>query len=195
MKLSLFMFTLSLCLFINIGCSQKQSPPIQDQQAISMSDDASKKTSETKSDIDRDRMPQETISERQHQRAQQEDFKIALRELQTKVKDIYFGFDSYNIEESAKVMLKQVSEILSNNRKVKVIIEGHCDERGTREYNLGLGERRANAVKEYLISLGIPSKRIDTISYGKEKPQCSEKSEACWAKNRRAHFVFLEDTE
>lgn len=90
-------------------------------------------------------------------------------------------------------MLKEVSTILSRNKNIKVIIEGHCDERGTNEYNLGLGDRRANSAKEYLISLGIPSNKIETISYGEEKPICTEQTEDCWAKNRRAHFVFIEE--
>ena len=70
------------------------------------------------------------------------------------------------------------------------MIEGHCDERGTAEYNLALGDRRASAVMQYLLSLGIPSNRMETISYGKEKPVCTESNERCWSKNRRAHFVF-----
>jgi len=80
-------------------------------------------------------------------------------------------------------MTKDSSAILS--------IEGHCDERGTNEYNLALGDRRAKAVKDYLVSLGVPSSRIETISYGEEKPLCSAQNEDCWAKNRRAHFVLL----
>ena len=73
------------------------------------------------------------------------------------------------------------------------MVEGHCDERGTNEYNLALGDRRSRAVRDYLVALGIGSNRIETISYGEEKPVCAEKTEECWAKNRRAHFVVLRE--
>ena len=192
-----------ICMFVILymmtfaGCSQKQATPtMQDPQTTTtQTDDPSKKEQTKQPQPDRDKLPKETITERQHQPLQREDIKGTIRELETKIKDIYFGFDRYDIDEKARPMLKMAADILSKNRKIKVIIEGHCDERGTREYNLSLGERRANAAKEYLVSLGIPSKRIDTVSYGKEKPQCTEQTEECWAKNRRAHFVFAEDIQ
>jgi len=116
-----------------------------------------------------------------------------VNELQAKVQDIHFAFDSYDITNDSKTTLKKVSESLSNSKKLKVIIEGHCDERGTNEYNLALGDKRANAAKEYLKTLGISSGMIETISYGEEKSACSESSEECWAKNRRDHFVLAEN--
>lgn len=116
-----------------------------------------------------------------------------VNELQAKVQDIHFDFDRYDITNDAKPALKKVAENLSNNNKLKVIVEGHCDERGTNEYNLALGDKRANAAKEYLKALGISSGMIETISYGEEKSACSESSEACWAKNRRDHFVLAEN--
>jgi len=113
-------------------------------------------------------------------------------ELQAKLQDIHFAYDKYAVRAEEKPALKIVSDILLKNNNLKVSIEGHCDERGTNEYNLALGDKRANAVKEYLISLGIPSIRIETISYGEEKPVCTESTEACWTRNRRAHFVLEE---
>ena len=104
--------------------------------------------------------------------------------------DIHFDFDRYNIKDDAKPVLEKIAGWLSKNRNVKVLIEGNCDERGTIEYNLALGEKRAKAAKDYLISLGISPARIATISYGKEKPLCTEHNEECWAKNRRDHFVI-----
>jgi peptidoglycan-associated lipoprotein len=80
---------------------------------------------------------------------------------------------------------------MAKNSTARLSIEGHCDERGTNEYNLALGDRRAKAVKDYLTSLGVASGRMDVISYGEERPACTDQSEACWAKNRRAHFVVL----
>ena len=105
--------------------------------------------------------------------------------------DVLFDYDKYEVQETYKTEMKAVSAWMMKNGSASLSVEGHCDERGTNEYNLALGDRRAKAVKDYLVSLGIPSSRIDTISYGEEKPACTEQSEACWAKNRRAHFVIL----
>jgi peptidoglycan-associated lipoprotein len=107
------------------------------------------------------------------------------------LKDIHFDFDKYNIRPGDAEILKGNAALLKKYPKVKVQIEGHCDERGTVEYNLALGERRANATKKYLISLGISADRISTISYGKERPLDSGHNEEAWAKNRRAHIVVL----
>jgi peptidoglycan-associated lipoprotein len=98
---------------------------------------------------------------------------------------VHFDFDKYDILENDKGTLQRQATWLGKYPAVRVTIEGHCDERGTREYNLALGARRANSVKEYLVSLGVSSARVDTISYGKEHPICTESSEDCWAQNRR----------
>lgn len=105
--------------------------------------------------------------------------------------DILFDYDKYDIKDAYKPEMRKVSEWMAKNSPAVVSIEGHCDERGTNEYNLALGDRRARSVKDYLVSLGVPSSRIETISYGEEKPACTEQNEGCWAKNRRAHFVIL----
>ncbi len=106
-------------------------------------------------------------------------------------RDVSFDYDKYDIMDEFKPALKSLSSYMINNADMKLSIEGHCDDRGTNEYNLALGDRRAKAVKDYLVSLGVPSSRIDTLSYGEEKPLCTEQTEECWAKNRRAHFVVL----
>lgn len=105
--------------------------------------------------------------------------------------DILFDYDKYDVKEVYKPEMRKISEWIAKNSSATVSIEGHCDERGTNEYNLALGDRRAKSVKDYIISLGVPSSRIETISYGEEKPVCTEQNEECWAKNRRAHFVIL----
>jgi peptidoglycan-associated lipoprotein len=105
--------------------------------------------------------------------------------------DILFDYDRYDVKETSKPILSNVSDWLSKHPEAKISIEGHCDERGTNEYNLALGDRRAKAVKEYLLSMGVVSKKADTISYGEERPLCKESTEDCWTKNRRAHFVVL----
>jgi len=136
--------------------------------------------------------PKETITESPAANAQQAEVGQAERELETNVQDIHFNFDKSDIKDEDKPVLKKLSGMLSANTMATVVIEGNCDERGTSEYNLALGDRRANAAKSYLISLGIPSARIKTISYGKEKPLCTESTEECWTKNRRDHFVLTE---
>lgn len=102
---------------------------------------------------------------------------------------IYFDFDRAFIRDDAKAAMKANAEWLKANPKVRIKIEGNCDERGTKEYNLALGQRRAQSAKKYLTDLGISAKRISLISYGKEKPVCSESSEDCWQKNRRGDLV------
>jgi peptidoglycan-associated lipoprotein len=103
---------------------------------------------------------------------------------------IYFGFDDYTLNSDAQSTLTALAEGLKANKNAVVQIEGHCDERGTVEYNLALGERRAQSVKNFLSQLGVESSRLSTISYGEEKPVSSGHSEDDWVKNRRAEFVI-----
>ncbi|MBI3376928.1 MAG: peptidoglycan-associated lipoprotein Pal [Nitrospirae bacterium] len=103
--------------------------------------------------------------------------------------NIHFDFDKYTIREDAKPSLKAVADWLIKNKDAKMILEGHCDERGTNEYNLALGEKRAKAARDYIVSAGVTKNRLDTISYGEEKPLCKEQTEDCWQKNRRVQFV------
>jgi peptidoglycan-associated lipoprotein len=103
--------------------------------------------------------------------------------------DIHFDFDKYDIRPQDAQILDANAAWLKANQRNLVLIEGHCDERGTAEYNLALGERRARATMNYLVAQGVAANRITTISYGKERPLCTEKTEACWARNRRAHTL------
>jgi peptidoglycan-associated lipoprotein len=105
------------------------------------------------------------------------------------LKDVFFDFDKYDIRAEDAKTLDANATWLKANADNLVLIEGHCDERGTNEYNLALGERRAKATMNYLVSQGVQANRITIISYGEERPGCSEKSESCWSKNRRAHFL------
>jgi len=98
---------------------------------------------------------------------------------------VHFDYDKYEIMDADRAVLQRQATWLGKYPSVRVTIEGHCDERGTREYNLALGARRANAVKEYLVSLGVANGRLETISYGKERPMCTDSSESCYAQNRR----------
>ncbi len=102
---------------------------------------------------------------------------------------VYFGFDSSNLDSETKEAVKSNADYLKANANVDIQVEGHCDERGGRQYNLALGERRAKAVRDYLVALGVESKRISTISYGSERPKAEGSDESAWSQNRRANFV------
>jgi len=112
--------------------------------------------------------------------------------LSADVQDAFFDYDKSDIREDARAALTRNADALKNILldfpAASIAVEGHCDERGSAEYNLGLGDRRATAAKEFLVQLGVPADRLKTISYGKERPQCTESNEDCWQKNRRAHF-------
>jgi peptidoglycan-associated lipoprotein len=101
--------------------------------------------------------------------------------------DAYFDYDRAELSEEARAQLAKNARFLSENPRFAMTLEGHCDERGTNEYNLALGERRAQSAKGYVVSLGVPATRLTTISYGEERPVCQEIEESCWSQNRRAH--------
>ena len=108
------------------------------------------------------------------------------------LKDVFYEFDRYDLSADARATLRANADWLKSNPSARVEIEGHCDERGTNEYNLALGAKRAQAAREFLTTLGIPADRLSTISYGEEIPVCREPTEDCWTKNRRARFVILQ---
>jgi peptidoglycan-associated lipoprotein len=153
----------------------------------------------------------DTTQQAQQPAAQKEKEKITEKKLEAKVEsvdtkdkeaqyaesketmfsDILFDYDKYDVKATYKEMLRSVSSLMAKNSAARLSIEGHCDERGTNEYNLALGDRRAKAVKDYLVSLGVASGRVDVISYGEERPLCNDQTEECWTKNRRAHIAVL----
>jgi len=106
------------------------------------------------------------------------------------IKDIYYDFDKFDIRADQNESMQADEQFLTQHTNINLTIEGHCDERGSIEYNMALGDKRANAVKQALTAAGISLGRIHTISYGKEKPFCSESNETCWQQNRRGHFVY-----
>jgi peptidoglycan-associated lipoprotein len=176
-------FVLLVVVVVSFGCKQRAitQPEAQPQQ---------KETKETEGkapeEVTEQKAPSEVESVEEKEKAARE-----MEEKEGMFKDIHFDFDKYDISDADKPGLKSTSSWMVKNPDAKLSIEGHCDERGTNEYNLALGDRRAKSVKDYLVSLGVPSSRIETISYGEEKPLCTEHTEECWAKNRRAHFVVL----
>ncbi|MGD0884228.1 MAG: peptidoglycan-associated lipoprotein Pal [Thermodesulfovibrionales bacterium] len=174
-----FVLAVILGFVVSFGCAQKKvvAPEAQQPTAPQPSKETVK--------------PSEKVTEEKVPPIQSKELPSSVEEVSGMFEDIHFDFDKYDIRDDVKPILKSVSDYLIKNAGQRLLIEGHCDERGTAEYNLGLGDRRAKAAKDYLISLGVPSSRLDTISYGKEKPLCDEHTEDCWAKNRRAHFVIM----
>jgi len=199
---------LILCLgLVLAGCPKKTVVIRKDQPTSQKSEEASRLEAERAA---REEREAREAKERELARIREEEAKqsaggelekslVAKKErgiegevFETKLlKDIHFDFDRYDIRGGDEEILKENAALLKKYPKTKIQIEGHCDERGTVEYNLALGERRANNTKKYLVSLGIASDRITAISYGKEKPLDTGHSEEAWAKNRRAHTVLL----
>ena len=104
--------------------------------------------------------------------------------------DVLFDYDKYNVRDDQRSTMEGNGQFLRAHPNVKVTIEGHCDERGSAKYNMGLGDKRATSLKDFLVAMGIAADRIHTISYGKERPVCTESNEDCWQRNRHGHFVF-----
>ena len=107
------------------------------------------------------------------------------------LQDLYFDYDAYDLSPTEQATLQANANWLQSNPQAKIEIEGHCDDRGTVEYNLALGAKRSQSVRDYLTSLGIQSERLATISYGEELPLCHEKAEQCWKQNRRVHSLVI----
>jgi peptidoglycan-associated lipoprotein len=120
-----------------------------------------------------------------------EDMQVVNDELRRRgfTPDVYFEYDESELSDDARDSLARNADLLKGQPQLQLLIEGHADERGTNEYNLALGERRANAVRSYLSSLGVGTERLRTLSYGEERPVCTESEESCWSQNRRAHMV------
>lgn len=139
--------------------------------------------------------PVEEEKKEEYSVLEEEDVKKKNKEAEKEIKEIkvpdrvHFGFDKYNLTKEARKILDLQVEWLKQDSHIKIILEGHCDERGTREYNLALGQRRADTVKNYLVDHGVSKRRIKTISYGKERPEFLGKGEAIWKKNRRTVVV------
>jgi peptidoglycan-associated lipoprotein len=169
-----------LCFLFIFGCAERKVYMPEGKPSGEVTQKEEKKEVEKQKPVEEETLSSAQISE-------------LIRKLQEQIKDIHFDFDKYDIRQDDIPTLKKVATVLQKYPKLKVIIEGHCDERGTNEYNFALGQKRANSAKQYLITLGVPSSKIEIISYGEEKPLCNEHNEECWQKNRRAHFVFIEE--
>lgn len=171
------------------GCSKKA---VKEEESMGATTKKEVKEAKPEKPIERPVQKEEPMIEAKAEKTAKPEAKdelSALVEKEGKLFSIYFDFDKFFVRDDMKPVLEKDAEWLKKNPAVKIKIEGHCDERGSDEYNLALGDRRANSAKKYLANLGIDSNRISTISYGEEKPACKEANESCWSKNRRAEFV------
>src|SRR5678815_748985 len=173
---------------VAVGCAPSATPK---PAPSSGTGSASAKTSDTVRSGDDQRGTKESDLASSSLKSLQEG-KPAITSASSPLKDAFFEFDRYDLSTEARAVLQKNGEWLKSNPSARVDIEGHCDERGTNEYNLALGAKMAQAARDYLVSLGITADRLSTTSYGEEIPVCQEHSEDCWRQNRRARFVIAE---
>jgi peptidoglycan-associated lipoprotein len=176
-----------LSLFL-LSCSKKEikSEPITSKPSVSAEEEAEKAKKKVRITKEEGQEQKErTLTEEEARR-----LKEAAEKAKFEEEDIHFEYDQYILSDEAKRILEKKAQWLKQHAPAKVLIEGHCDERGSAEYNLALGQKRADAAMQYLITLGIKADRLSTISYGKERPLDPRSNEEAWAKNRRAHFVL-----
>ena len=177
-----------LLLVFAVGCSKKYTTS-PDETASVPEAPIKEETIELKEEvieeveIPRDEMIREEDMARQEMSTEEKAQQI--------FQDVLFDYDRYDIRGEARPILDSVASFLNNEKSLNIALEGHCDERGTNEYNLALGEKRAKATKDYLVSLGTSPDRITVVTYGEEKQICTDQTETCWQQNRRAHFVVL----
>ena len=195
MKNVLVVIFLAIGLFFT-GCASKktvkseepQPQPEVQQKAAVLAKETEPKTTEFA-------LPSEKITDQQLAKFETKDETVVYSEEKSKFDDIHFDYDAYTIREEAHATLQSIASWLLKNSSASLLIEGHCDERGTNEYNLALADRRAKAARDYLSALGIDSRRLEMVSYGEEMPLCTEQTEECWLKNRRDHFVILKEVK
>jgi peptidoglycan-associated lipoprotein len=190
-NITLLSLILLLSLGVLTGCPKKTEvssapeTPATKVEPAPAPDDAAKRAAEQ-------RAAEEAAAAAAARRAEEERARAAAAKAPAGLQPIFYDFDQSFIRDDAKPVMKANAEWLNANPKVKVRIEGNCDERGTIEYNQALGQRRAQAAKKYLTDLGISAKRISLISYGKEKPICTDSTEDCWQRNRRGDLIAAE---
>ncbi len=181
-------------LFLTASCAKKtvvsDATTIEDQAAMTEAEAEAAAEAEARKKAEAERIRQQELEEQKASQAALEQARQQAAKTRFLHQNIHFAFDSSALSSEAKELLKKKAQWLKENPNVTVTIEGHCDERGTTEYNLALGERRASAVQSYLQDLGIGGFRLDTVSFGEERPLDPGQTEAAYAKNRRAQFVL-----
>jgi peptidoglycan-associated lipoprotein len=182
------MITLAFCFSLVwvTGCAKKAV--VKEEATVTQEQKAAPKAAAKTTDADAEAARLRALKEQADREAAMKKA-AAAEKAPYEFADVYFDFDKYTLKAEARETLKKHGEWLTKNGDFSVVVEGNCDERGTAEYNLALGERRAQEAKKYLVGVGIADKRISTVSYGKERPVDPGHTEEAWAKNRRDHFV------
>lgn len=185
-----FVVALAVMLSVSPGCAKKEIVKSTDAGSAAAGPAQDLSAGEKEGGIVTETVRPETSTAMAARQAEAATGEAATMEQPSTFEDIHFDFDRFFIREDAKPVLAAIAAAMKADRSSALLIEGHCDERGTAEYNLALGERRAEAAKKYLVSLGVEAGSISTISFGEEKPVGPGHTEEAWAKNRRAHFVM-----
>ncbi|MCK5163960.1 MAG: peptidoglycan-associated lipoprotein Pal [Desulfobacula sp.] len=189
MWINLVMAILVAGLFFTVSCAKKtvvtDTTTIEDQEKVEAATDA-----KAAAQAEAERIAQQKLEDQMAGEKALKQAKAMAAKKRFENQDIHFEYDSSDLSSMAKMVLKEKAAWLKANYSAAVTIEGHCDERGTTEYNLALGERRASTSKSYLINLGVAASRLNTISYGEEQPKDSSETESAYRKNRRAHFAI-----
>ena len=180
---------LAVVMLVSYGCASKPAQtgqkPLTAEEQARLNQEESLKRKEREARIGEEELAR-TRAERERL---ERDKSLQEKKMDSLVNDIYFEYDSSSVQPEEISKIKQMSEWLKTNNSVRIVVEGHCDERGTVEYNLALGQKRAEVVKNHFMKFGIDEKRIRAISFGKELPADSGHTEDAWAKNRRVHFA------
>ena len=185
--INLVMAVLVAGLFLTVSCAKKT---VVSDATTTEDQEKSQAEAKAKAEAEAERIAQQNIEDQMAKEKELKEAKIKAAKREFEDQDIHFEYDSSKLSSMAKMLLKEKAAWLKVNYSASVIIEGHCDNRGTTEYNLALGEQRASAVKAYLINLGVSAARLGTISYGEEQPLDSSHTEQAFSKNRRAHFAI-----
>ena len=177
---------LAMLLALGVSCAKKQvtmetQEMAADESQQSAEDEAARREAE-------EARLREQRAREARQRQEASSMSEAARRAAFEDEEIHFDFDKYVLTPQAMMVLDDKAAYLREHPEVRVLVEGHCDDRGSNEYNLALGDRRANSAKNYLVKSGVAESRITTISYGEEQPLCMQQNESCWYRNRRGHF-------
>jgi len=177
---------LAMLLALGVSCAKKQvtmetQEMAADESQQSAEDEAARREAE-------EARLQEQRAREARQRQEASSMSEAARKAAFEDEEIHFDFDKYVLTPQAMMILDDKSAYLREHPEVRVLVEGHCDDRGSNEYNLALGDRRANSAKNYLVKSGVAESQVTTISYGEEQPLCMQQNESCWYRNRRGHF-------
>ena len=189
--IGIFVLVVSLSFIFVSGCAKKQ---VVKEEVLTKEEQATK-SAEAVTRANEEALREKALKEEALREKALKEEALRERDILLKdavaFKDIYFDFDKYDLKPQMRKILEQHAGWLIQHPEFEVVVEGHCDERGTREYNLALGERRAESTRNYLVTLGVTKGKLTTISYGEELPLDPSHTEKAWTKNRRAHFVVV----